>query len=401
MSCRLLLVTAALLSWAGACVSAGAAHAATIRVALAQEAQRVKATAAGGLVLSPRLGGLGVLTVEVVPALGELIVNGARYGGPILIEAREGALSVSLEGNGAASSSGPDEARRPESARQELVVGGRLQILPRGRVLLVVNELDLEEYVRGVVPFEMNASWHPEALKAQAVAARTYGVYQRMMNGAREYDVVAGTQDQVYRGRTQPDPRVQEAVDATSGLVLTHGNAPILAAFSSTAAGPTEDAMNVWSKDLPYLKGVDCPFDTNSPHYQWRAAINLQDLESALRRSGVMVGTIATVTPFSYSRAGRVTGIRILHSRGELILRGEDLRRVVGYTAIPSALFEVESMGREVVLAGRGSGHGVGLCQWGAKELAELGYPFGAILHYYFPGTQLQDLRASELRPPS
>ncbi len=402
MSCRLLLVTAAVLSWVvGTGVGGSAAPAATIRVALAQDAQRVNATATGGLVLSPRLGGPGtVATVEVVPALGELIVNGARYGGPILIEAREGAVSVSLEGNGTASGS-TDEVRRPGSVRQELVVGGRLQVLPRGKALLVVNELDLEEYVRGVVPFEMNASWHPEALKAQAVAARTYGVYQRMMNGAREYDVVAGTQDQVYRGRTQPDPRVQEAVDATSGLVLTHRNAPILAAFSSTAAGPTEDAMNVWSKDLPYLKGVDCPFDTNSPHYQWRAAINLQELETALRRSGVMVGTIATVTPFSYSRAGRVTGIRILHSRGELILRGEDLRRVVGYTAIPSALFEVESVGREVVLAGRGSGHGVGLCQWGAKELAELGYPFGAILHYYFPGTQLQDLRASELRPPA
>lgn len=397
MSCRLLLLITALLAWAGTAV----AQAATIRVALAQEAQRVKATAPGGLVLSPRPGGVGpVGTVEVVPTLGELIVNGVRHGGPILIEAREGALSVSLEGNGTVSG-GPDDARKPESARQELTVGGRLQILPRGKALLVVNEIDLEEYVRGVVPFEMNAGWHPEALKAQAVAARTYGVYQRMMNGAREYDVVASTQDQVYRGRTQPDPRVQEAVDATSGLVLTHRNAPILAAFSSTAAGPTEDAMNVWSKDLPYLKGVDCPFDTNSPHYQWRAAINLQELERALRRSGVMVGTIATVTPFSYSRAGRVTGVRILHSRGELVLRGEDLRRAVGYTAIPSALFEVESMGREVVLAGRGSGHGVGLCQWGAKELAELGYSFGAILHYYFPGTQLQDLRASELRPPS
>jgi stage II sporulation protein D len=373
----------------GATLACAPAHAGMIRVALAQDAQRVQVSAPGGIVLTlpegadMRLGG----PVEVQATTGSLMVNGMRRGGPMVARGRTAPLSLALDAPGA--------------PRQDLIVSGSVQIFPRGNTLLVVNELDLEEYVKGVVPFEMSASWHPEALKAQAVAARTYALYQRMMSAGRDYDVVASTQDQVYRGRTNADPRVHQAVGATRGLVLTHRNAPILAAFSSTAAGPTEDALNVWSKDLPYLKGVDCPFDTNSPHYQWRVAIKLQELEEALRKSGVMVGTIATVTPFSYSRAGRVTGLRILHSRGELVLRGEELRRAAGYTAIPSALFDVESLGREVVLAGRGAGHGVGLCQWGAKELAELGYPFGAILHYYFPGTQLQDLRSlGSLAPP-
>jgi stage II sporulation protein D len=268
---------------------------------------------------------------------------------------------------------------------------GTLELLARGKALQVINELDLESYVAGVVPWEMNPAWDLEALKAQSVAARTYALYQRRANAGRGYDIVAGIQDQVYRGR-HTDSRVQAAVEATRSLVLMHGNAPILAAFSSTAAGPTEDAAIVWAKDLPYLKGVDCPFDVQSPHYHWRVSFRLDTLESNLRRQGMPVGTIATLAPMAYSRSGRIVSLRILHSHGQLVLRGEELRRIVGYTVIPSTLFQIESVGRDVVLVGRGAGHAVGLCQWGTKELAALGYPFSTILRYYFPGTDLVKL---------
>lgn len=275
-----------------------------------------------------------------------------------------------------------------------LRVGGVVHVLRKGRGLMVVNVVDLEDYVEGVVPHEMNSAWHPEALKGQAVLARTYGVYQRMVNPAREFDVFATVQDQVYRGRQGVDQRVRQAVGETRGLILTYRNAPVLSAFFSTAAGVTEDAMTVWSKDLPYLKGgVDCPFDAGSPHYQWRATFKLQDFEQALRRLGFPVGTIATFAPLSYSRAGRVARVRVLHSDGELILRGEDIRKAVGYSLVPSTQFDIEAIGREVVMSGRGAGHGVGLCQWGAKELAALGYPYPSILNYYFPGTELKTMR--------
>lgn len=278
-----------------------------------------------------------------------------------------------------------------ESAGSPLVVSGSLRILrpksPGG--LTVINDVAVEEYVKGVVPAEMNAAWHPEALKVQAIVARTYALYQRRTNRERDYDMVAGTLDQVYRGRQGVDQRVQDAVESTKSLALTYKNEPILAAFSSTAAGPTEDAMNVWSKDLPYLKGVDCPFDAKSPYYQWRAEFKLQDLEDKLSKQGVAIGTIANLAPLAFSASGRVAKLRILHSQGELMLRGEDLRRLVGYGVVQSTQFEVESIGKTVVLAGRGAGHAVGLCQWGAKEMADLGYRFDTILHYYFPGTEL------------
>ncbi len=351
-----------------------------MRVLLMQDSQRVEVSAERGVTVQMPNGDTRVFAGSVVarPSAGGLTLNGERASAEsVTIRSRSGDLTVTNGGNGT-------------GELKPLIVGGSLKILVRGNGLLLVNDVDLEEYIKGVVPAEMSPGWHPEALKAQAVVARTYALYQRMLNKSREYDLVATVQDQVYQGRQGVDHRVQEAVESTRGIAVAHQNAPIYAAFSSTAAGPTEDAVNVWSKDLPYLKGVDCPFDVNAPRYQWRAVLKVQDLENTFRRQGVDVGAIASLTPFAYSKAGRVTKLRILHSRGELILRGEDFRRLIGYSVILSTQFDVESMGWEIALSGRGSGHAVGLCQWGAKEMAEHGYPYTTILAYYFPGTELR-----------
>jgi stage II sporulation protein D len=280
--------------------------------------------------------------------------------------------------------------------RFSVPVTGLVHIVRRGKGFLVINQADLEEYVKGVVPGEVNTSWHPEMLKAQAVAARTYALYQQMLSAARDYDVVATVQDQVYKGKNGVDSAVSRAVDETRGLVLTYQNAPIYAAFSSTAAGLTEDAVNVWSKDYPYLKGVECPFDLDSPYYHWNASFRLDKFEHSLRQQGFAVGAISSIEPLSFSRGGRVAKLRVVHSEGELILRGEDLRKTVGYSIVPSTQFTIDAVGQDIVLSGYGAGHAVGMCQWGAKELAELGYPFSTILLYYYPGTDLQDMSTTK-----
>jgi len=312
-----------------------------IRVMLFEDVQQVEVLADRGVAVRSSSGETRVLPSPLVVATvaGGITVNGQRVrGDSVTIRGRDQDLTVTpgppasdprtvrpKEGQPLLPSAGPVDGSRLPSPGTSLVVGGTLKVSTRGRGLMIVNELDLEEYVKGVLPAEMSSGWHPEALRAQSVATRTYAVYQRQAVAGREYDLVASTQDQVYRGRQGLDERVQQAVESTRGLILTHQNAPVLAAFSSTAAGPTEDALNVWDKDLPYLKGVDCPFDTNSPYYQWRAAFKIEDLENGLRRYGMSVGTIATLTTFAYSSAGRVTRVRILHSQGELVLRGEDL----------------------------------------------------------------------------
>jgi stage II sporulation protein D len=377
--------------WICLCALSGPADcraAETVRVLLLQNVPAVTVSSDSDVTVSDRSGGDRRVsrTIVVTRSGGTLSANGEPIGqGRAQFRASGQALTVAAGGRDAG------------EAAVSYVVSGGLHVVAREQGLAVINEVELEDYVKGVVPSEMNSSWHPEALKAQAIVARTYALYQRLRPRDPDYHVTATTQDQVYRGLSGQDQRVQQAVEATGGLIVAYEGQPILAAFSSTAAGSTEDAMNVWAKDLPYLKGVECPFDSTSPYYQWRAEFRLQDLEEALRRQGTPVGTIAVVTPSGYSQAGRVTRLRVLHSAGELFVRGEELRRLIGYSVIPSTQFEVASLGPTMVLIGRGAGHAVGLCQWGAKEMAGQGYPYSTILRYYFPGTELRDVRSSPL----
>jgi len=382
------------------CVAVSPVHAApSIRVLLASDVQRLEVRAEHVIWATDEQDRAhayrAALRIEVRGQA--MLLNGVRaHGDQVMLRAGERDLKLWLpqqDGNEAALKSGDEKAA--------LQIGGIVQLVRRGKGLLVVNHVDLEEYVKGVVPAEVNSAWHPEMLKVQAVAARTYALYQHMLSASRDYDVAASIQDQVYRGRHGVDERVEQAVKSTRGLVVTYQNAPIYAAFSSTAAGLTEDAVVVWSKDLPYLKGVECPFDIESPYYQWKASFKIETLEENLRQLGFTVGTIATLTPLSHSRAGRVATLRIVHSKGELILRGEELRKAVGYTVVPSTQFTIDSFGDEVVLSGYGAGHAVGLCQWGAKELAELGYSYTSILHYYYPGTELRNASLTQAPPVS
>ena len=386
---------------AGACLlslSSGAEAAQSIRVLLSADVPRLDIRADSPMWATDAKGRGQALraSVQVTATEKGFLLNGVRMQTEQLtLHGGEQGLSLTF----------PRPARNPTGAAVSssdsgtaISVTGLVHLVRRGKGFLVINRVDLEEYVKGVVPAEVSSTWHPEMLKAQAVAARTYALYQQMLSATREYDVAATVQDQVYRGKQGIDAGILRAVEETRGLVVTYQDAPIYAAFSSTAAGLTEDAMNVWLKEYPYLKGVECPFDLASPYYQWKSSFKVDTLEQNLRQQGFPVGTIATMTPLSLSRGGRVATLRILHSGGELILRGEELRKAVGYTIIPSTQFAIESIGRDVVLSGYGAGHAVGMCQWGAKELAELGYPFSTILRYYYPGTELQNMTLT--KPP-
>ncbi|MGH7217021.1 MAG: SpoIID/LytB domain-containing protein [Nitrospiraceae bacterium] len=390
---------------AGACLlslSSVVEAAESIRVLLSAEVPRLDIRADGPLWVTDAKGRGQALraSVQVTAAGVGFLLNGARMQTEQLtLQGGEQGITLTF----------PRLARKPNGAAvlsddsgTEIPVSGLVHLVRRGKGFLVINRVDVEEYVKGVVPSEVSSTWHPEMLKAQAVAARTYALYQQMLSATREYDVAATVQDQVYRGKQGVDAAILRAVEDTRGLVVTYQDAPIYAAFSSTAAGLTEDAMNVWSKEYPYLKGVECPFDLLSPYYQWKSSFKIDTLEQNLRQQGFPVGAIATLTPLSFSRGGRVAKLRVLHSGGELVLRGEELRKAVGYTIIPSTQFAIESIGRDVVLSGFGAGHAVGMCQWGAKELAELGYPFSTILQYYYPGTELQNMTLTKVPiPPS
>jgi stage II sporulation protein D len=287
-----------------------------------------------------------------------------------------------------------------QNVKKEWSVRGPLEIqsLPSG--LAVINQIGLETYVAGVVSGEVSPKWPLEALKAQAVAARTYVLYKQVENQQQPFDVFASVLDQVYHGHAARAESVLRAVAETKGHVVTYDRRPIYAAYSSTAAGPTEDALYVWALNLPYLKGVNCPFDEQAPRYDWRTSFTFEFLEQQLRKEGFAVGTVATLTPYAFTPSGRVDRVRLLHSQGEIILRGQDLRRIVGYSKIFSTNFSIESMGAEVVVVGHGAGHAVGMCQWGMREMAELGYDYQSILRHYYPGTTLLPITRVILTPP-
>ena len=352
-----------------------------VRVALSEGTDHVTVASSGALRLEMPSGDqIDVASgVTIIPKEHELQVDDHLVqGNRLTIRGTHEALHVIVQ------------APSPQATSEQWVVYGEIEITARDGYLLVVNVVDLEDYVAGVVSSEVSPEWHEELLRTQAVAARTYVLHKKLQKGSQPFDVYASVQDQVYTGRQNVNDAVLDAIHRTRGQVLTYEGRPILAVYSSTTAGPTEDAMNVWSKDLPYLKGgVDCPFDQKSPWYEWQATIPFDEIQSRFKAEGYPMGWLATLTPYRMTNVGRIKDVRILHSRGELIVPGNEFRRILGYAKVRSTRFSIDRIDRHVVLTGKGAGHGVGLCQWGAKEMAELGYPYQAILRYFYPGTQI------------
>ncbi len=271
-----------------------------------------------------------------------------------------------------------------------------------------VLRLPLEEYVAGVVAAEMPASFHPEALKAQAVAARTYAVLHVRAFGGEgcrshpEADLCSDPREGqawmlVDRLRRQWGrqfetnwSRVREAVAATRGLIAVFRNRPIEAVYHAASGGVTEDAVAVWGRAVPYLRSVSSPFEAGTRHD--RVAVTMTVAEAA-RRTGVSLASlrrttaagVAPVAVAARTASGRVAVLRV----GDRRLTGEEARAALG---LRSTLFTVRVSGDALVVESRGYGHGVGLSQYGADGLARRGYDFRRILAHFYQGTTVRPL---------
>lgn len=264
-----------------------------------------------------------------------------------------------------------------------------LRRTPAGRIT-VINELDLEEYLYGVLRMEVDPRWPPDALRAQAVAARTLALYSLGRFAAEGYDVRATTESQVYGGVSAEDPRTTAAVEATRGQVLVFEGRPIFAAYHSDSGGHTEASELVWGGRYAYLRPVADPYTVAQV---WTLRLPLSALEERLHRAGRGASGVSAVDVAEVTSSGRAAYVRIATGAGALIVRGTELRTILGAEAMKSTLFTARMLPGElpsVEFAGRGSGHGVGMSQWGARGQALVGRGYAEILRYYYTGVTLE-----------
>ena len=260
--------------------------------------------------------------------------------------------------------------------------------------LLVINVLDLEEYIRGVLYHEVSHRWPMAALKAQAVAARSYGLYQIQNNSAKPFDVTNDVYSQVYGGRLSERYRTNLAVSETRGEVMLYQNKVLPAYYSSNCGDYTEDSREVWNSQelIPPLQGGRCIYSRFAPHYNWKKNMRLADIQEILNANGYALGTIKEINVVERNNSHRVRTLVFITSDGkETQITGKRFREIMGANLIKSNNYEVVMKGYYCDFLGKGWGHGVGMSQWGAYVMSRHRFHYQDILLYYYPGVNFVD----------
>ncbi len=288
---------------------------------------------------------------------------------------------------------------RPSGAG-ELALDGRryrgaLELRHKGGGLTAVNIVPVDDYLRSVVPEEMPVDWPAEALKAQSVAARSFALASRGRHASEGYDLCTTTHCQLYTGTAAEKSASNAAIKATRGEVLMYGGKPIEALFHTDSGGMTENSEDVWGSHVPYLRAAK---DTPAKTMPWTKTISRADLERKLAAKGHDIGKVRSLalSPLAIGRAakdrttsGRVKTMTVKGTKGTATLSGTTWRSLLG---LKSTLFDAKLTKDAVTFTGYGSGHGLGISQWGAERMAAKGASYAEILHHYYTGTTLQQL---------
>jgi stage II sporulation protein D len=290
---------------------------------------------------------------------------------------------------------------------------GIMKVVPHGHTARLVNILYMEDYLKGVVPSEIGERKEEEieAVKAQAVAARTYAMSHLEQYGGEPYDVKSSIIDQLYEGIEAEDVLVNRAVEATAGLVITYQDDMIDAYYHSTCGGMTDDIVDVWDrKEVPYLKPVADTACSWSKYYSWQEEFTEEQLRGRIeqylsrdRGRDIRIDSITGIVIRQRTAGGRIMSLEV-HTESDVHRFYKDrIRWVVGRTSnpdliLPSANFDVDlrydSRNRlqKIIFFGSGYGHGVGMCQCGAIGHAREGWEFDRILTHYYTGVDLKKL---------
>lgn len=295
---------------------------------------------------------------------------------------------------------------------------GKLKIFEdRFGKLTVVNLLDIELYLYGVIKSEMLINSPIEALKAQAVVARTYAIKNKDKFRKDGFGLTNDVRSQVYNGIEDEHQIARDVVNATRGKILVFNNEPISGFYHSACGGSTLASKDWHGKKIPYLLSKKCNWCNGYKNYKWKYELSYAALSAYLNQQGRKIRKINSVK-FTHNKKGRVTEVNIDHQDGKLKISGTAFRQLISASKIRSTIFrsldnstemvgETSDQGEmaimqillnynkrfnKLLLKGSGFGHGVGLCQWGAKGLAKQNLKYGDILKYYFTGVNLKKI---------
>lgn len=329
---------------------------------------------------------------------------------------------------------------------------GRIEVGRYGKgTLSTVNIINLESYLYGVVPSEMTSTWPTEALKAQAVCARSYAInsvgYSADSNYKKAYYMDDTTKFQVYGGFNSESSAATKAVQATKGKTVTYNGKTIRAFYSSTSGGHTEDAYNVWGTETSYLTGVPDIYETSPEKAPWLVAYTSGQIQSKLAAAGLGIGTLKSITESITTESGRILSLKFKGTSGSAVLDESSIRSVLGLyssklkvvekgdrpdtvhvitkngesevelsescfisgngsvTKADEGLSQFVAVSRDNLtgfaanapetsnlfyFAGMGYGHGVGMSQSGARGMAEAGFSYEEIIEYYYTGAEVE-----------
>ena len=314
---------------------------------------------------------------------------------------------------------------------------GQMVVSAEGGKLLIVNRLSLEDYIKGVLPSEMTPSWNSEALKAQAVAARTFALYTKNQKAhlGSGYDLCDSTHCQAYDGLANEADSTSAAVDATYGQIMTYQGKAIYAPYHSSSGGSTENSEDVWGNYLPYLRSVQDD-DSKSPYHNWSVRFTAAQVQKLLSAAGKNIGQLKGISMTAVKgsssvngvlASGRANGVKFVGTGQTIVLSGQDVRKIFGLKstyfnirterpatippikkdvkgaastqtidAAPAAMhgtnLKVEGANVAIIFDGHGFGHGLGMAQYGAKAMADAGKKFDEILHHYYTDVEITKL---------
>jgi len=216
--------------------------------------------------------------------------------------------------------------------------------------LNVINIISIEEYLYGVLKKEISPRWPKETLKAQAIAARTFAIFNMNKYIDKGYNICATTNSQAYGGVNHEDPLTNKAVDETRGVIMVYEGKPINAVYHSDSGGYTEDSENVWGSFLPYLRSVESKFEekVSPPHHTWSYSINEKDLTEKLQKQGYKINLVVFIEPIKKSETGRINELVFTADNNTVInMKTNDFRSLIGADLIRSTLFHIEAIGKK------------------------------------------------------